>query len=133
MNAAHDFPALILQDLSPAAVEDYLMVSGWRRTEHREGLFSIWESDEADASVMLPYNTAYRDYSARLNDALTTIAEVCRIDSGEALTLEIAAARNDILLLRLDQPVPDGSIPLHEAAHRAGELTASDGALSGEA
>lgn len=118
MNGVHEFaarPLALTEDLSPSAIETFLKVSGWQQTEHRDGLFSVWESASDDASVMLPYDVSYRDFTARLRDALHTIADVYNIKNGEDLALEIASARSDILLLRADQETFDGSIPLQEA------------------
>src|SRR5262245_4282438 len=108
-------PLMLTEDLSPAAVEAFLVVNGWLRTDHREGISAIWESTTADASLMLPYDRSYRDFPARLKDALSTIAEVYSIRDDEDLALEIASARSDILFVRADQQTIDGSIPLHEA------------------
>lgn len=118
MNGVHEFaarPLVLTEDLSPSAVEAFLRVRGWQQIQHRDGLFSIWESIAQDASVMLPYDNSYRDFKARLNDALYTIADIYHIKTGEDLALEIASARSDILLLRADQETVDGSIPLSEA------------------
>ncbi|MEU6415707.1 hypothetical protein [Microbispora sp. NPDC046933] len=118
MNGVHEFaarPLVLTEDLSPPAVEAFLKVRGWQQVRHQEGLFSIWESVAQDASVMLPYDSSYRDFKARLQDALYTIADVYNIKNSEDLALEIASARSDILLLRADQETVDGSIPLDEA------------------
>ncbi|WP_066361014.1 hypothetical protein [Herbidospora mongoliensis] len=104
-----------VEDLSPAAVETFLKVSGWLRTDWREGLYSIWESTTERASLMVPFDRSYRDFPARLRDALATIADVYEIGNDEDLALEIAGARHDILLVRADQTTVDGSIPLSEA------------------
>lgn len=103
-----------IQDLSPRAIEEFLRTVGWIREEYREGVNSFWVNATQGASLMLPYNSRYRDFSTRLNDALRTISEVHNV-RGEALALEIASARSDILLLRADQTTLDGSIPLAEA------------------
>ncbi|MEO3862218.1 hypothetical protein [Acrocarpospora sp. B8E8] len=118
MNTTSDHaarPLILTEDLSPAAIEAFLEVSGWAQTDVRDGLFSIWENVLADASLMLPYDRSYHDFSARLADALATIADVYGIGNQEDLALEIASARSDILLLRTDQQTLDGSIPLSEA------------------
>jgi hypothetical protein len=111
------------EDLSPSAVEAFLRLSGWRRDEYRKGISSIWSLDEADASILVPHNRTYRDFSARLRDALYTIADVYNLRSEEALALEIAGARSDILLLRTDQQILDGSIPLSEAQDLLGGVS----------
>ncbi len=108
-------PLVAVEDLSPAAVETFLKVSGWLRTDWREGLYSIWESTTERASLMVPFDRSYRDFPARLRDALATIADVYEIGNDEDLALEIAGARHDILLVRADQTTVDGSIPLSEA------------------
>jgi hypothetical protein len=118
MNGAQDQgarPFEPTEDLTPSAIEAYLRMSGWRQADRREGVSAIWHLDEANASLLLPYDRSYRDFSERLSDALYTIADVNDIRSDEALSLEIAGARSDILLLRADQPTLDGSIPLSEA------------------
>ncbi|MFJ7075173.1 hypothetical protein [Streptomyces sp. NPDC098781] len=103
-----------IRDLSPQAIEDFLRTVGWIREDFREGVNSFWVNAAEGASLMLPYNSRYRDFNTRLNDALRTISEVHKV-KGEALALEIASARSDILLLRADQTTLDGSIPLTEA------------------
>ncbi|WP_030457054.1 hypothetical protein [Herbidospora cretacea] len=118
MTTARDFaarPLVAVEDLSPAAVETFLRVRGWLRTDWRENLYSIWESTTERASLMLPFDRSYRDFPARLRDALTTIADVYELRNDEDLALEIAGARSDILLVRADQATVDGSIPLAEA------------------
>ncbi|MFF3379709.1 hypothetical protein ACFYXF_43005 [Streptomyces sp. NPDC002680] len=103
-----------IRDLSPRAIEDFLRTVGWIREGYREGINSFWVNEAEGASLMLPYNSRFRDFTTRLNDALRTISEVHKV-KGEALALEIASARSDILLLRADQATFDGSIPLAEA------------------
>ena len=102
------------EDLTPASVELFLRTTGWRRTQFRDGVSAIWENSAADASLMLPYNQAYRDYRPRLKEALATIATVHGIGL-DALPIEIASASSDILFLRADQSAAGGSIPLREA------------------
>ncbi|MEU6347664.1 hypothetical protein ABZ883_42945 [Streptomyces sp. NPDC046977] len=103
-----------VRDLNPRAIEDFLRTVGWIREDYREGVKGVWVNEAEGASLMLPYNPRFRDFNTRLNDALHTISEVHKV-RGEALALEIASARSDILLLRADQTTLDGSIPLTEA------------------
>ena len=102
-------------DINPGSVEAFLRMHGWVQEDVREGISSIWANPEDDASVLLPYNRRYRDYSLRLREALEVIADVQRVPYGEELGLEIASAVSDILFVRADQVTPDGSIPLSEA------------------
>ncbi|MEV4062198.1 hypothetical protein [Nonomuraea dietziae] len=118
MNLAQDQPVRPFEpteDLSPAAIETFLAISGWSQVDRREGICAIWESRDEGASIFLPYDATYRDYRARLVDALRTIADVYQLTSQEALALKIAGARSDILLVRAEQEILDGSIPLIEA------------------
>jgi hypothetical protein len=91
-----------VEDLSPSAIESFLRSNGWVIVDHRPGVCAIWENDALDASLMMPYNRNFRDFPARLRDALRTISTVHEISS-EALPVEIAGARNDIMFLRADQ------------------------------
>jgi hypothetical protein len=103
-----------VEDLSPTAIESFLHSNGWARVNYRPGISAIWENDALDASILMPYNEEFRDFPARLRDALDTICSVHDI-SNEALPVEIASAQNDIMFLRADQSASDGSIPLQEA------------------
>ncbi|WP_242903716.1 hypothetical protein [Actinomadura terrae] len=103
------------EDLTPKAIEAFLRQSGWKCEEVREGISSIWSLDQADASIMLPYNRRFRDFRARLFNALDVIADVYNIRNSDELELKIAGAGSDILLLRADQATINGSIPLDEA------------------
>ena len=108
-------PLDLMQDLTPSAIEAFLRVSGWQQADLREGVSAIWQLPEAHASLMLPYDTSFRDFPNRLRDALQTISEVYDIRNTETLALEIIGAQSDIILLRADGPTFEGSIPLTEA------------------
>lgn len=102
------------QDLSPWSVEKYLELSGWSQEELRAGTFAVWISEDEDAEILLPYDIELRDFSRRYREALHTLTEITGL-RGEALALEIVAARKDVFLLRADQLTLDGSIPFLEA------------------
>lgn len=101
-------------ELDPSAVETFLGVTGWSRSELRDGVYSIWENRDARARLLLPYDPEYRDFPLRFSEALNVLSQVHHL-RGQALAMEIASARSDILLLRADQYSVDGSIPLQEA------------------
>lgn len=101
-------------DLTPWAVEQYLLLSEWRLIERRGSDFAIWGTADQRASLMLPYDSTFGDFSLRFREALRAIAEVVELE-GEALALEIVSARKDIFLVRADQDTADGSIPFVEA------------------
>ena len=100
-------------DLSPAAVARFLRTTGWERVRQRSGVMSVWRMGDR-ASVLLPEDESFDDYRDRLTEALQTVGRVHGV-RGPALSLEIASASSDILLLRADQYLVDGSIPIREA------------------
>lgn len=103
----------LTDDLTPPAIEAFLRVAGWQQTDRREGISAIWRLD--NASLMLPYNSTFRDFPDRLRDALRAISEVHNIQDTESLALEIIGAQSDIIFLKADQATFEGSIPLAEA------------------
>ncbi|WP_207454606.1 hypothetical protein [Desertivibrio insolitus] len=102
------------QDLSPWSVEQFLSLSGWVRQELRAGTFAVWSAADESAEILLPYDVKLRDFGRRYREALEILAGITGLE-GEALALEIVAARKDIFLLRADQMTVDGSIPFLEA------------------
>ncbi|MCK9874186.1 hypothetical protein MXD59_00020 [Frankia sp. Ag45/Mut15] len=106
-----DLPSL---DVDPGEIESFLLVNGWQRVAHSLGVSAIWENTALDSSVMVPYDSEYRDFGMRVRDALRTISLVHGIER-TALPLRILSARSDIVLLRADQLTPGDSIPLSEA------------------
>lgn len=103
-------------DLTPRTVETFLAVTGWHLETRREGHSALWalDDDRGEASLMLPYDTSFRDFQQRFRDALSIISDVHGV-TGDALGLEVASASADILLVRADQFMDDGTIPLSEA------------------
>lgn len=98
--------------LTPAEVATYLASAGWverQRAPHAV----LWTSGEGDGEVelLLPLNPAYRDYQARLRDAIRTIALVEERDAREVLA-DLFATTVDTQHFRLLPDLPSGSIPL---------------------
>lgn len=101
-------------DLGAGALAKYLAVTGWEMVRENSGVSSVWSLPGENASLMLPADPEFGDYSRRLADALDVISSIHRV-RGQALVLEIASASSDILMLRADQFSADGTIPLREA------------------
>jgi hypothetical protein len=70
---------------------------------------------ERVASVLLPRDTTFVDYSKRLREAVDTIAQVYGW-SLSGLAEQVAAVHADLFFVRVSQDMSDGTIPLRQAS-----------------
>lgn len=109
----------IASTLTPTSVSQYLASNDWTmqsRTDDRE-LWLLPGEAGPHGRVMLPRATDYADFAERFRDTLHSLGVIYGWDASE-LAERIVAARADMLFVRLDQEMVDGTIPL-----RQGELT----------
>ena len=68
----------ILRAVRSQDVAVYLHARRWREQERREGEYAIWQrtGDNEPVEILLPLNTAYRDYAARIAGVLQTLEAV---------------------------------------------------------
>jgi hypothetical protein len=68
----------VLRAVRPQDVAVYLQARRWREQERREGEYAIWQrtADDEPVEILLPLNTAYRDYAARIAGVLQTLEAV---------------------------------------------------------
>lgn len=104
--------------LTPTAVSQYLAAQHWELESRRDRVREIWvltdESGRSQGRIMLPFSTKYEDFTQRFYDALLAIGKINSWDATQ-LQEQIIAARADLLFLRLDQEMTDGTIPLIQA------------------
>jgi hypothetical protein len=104
--------------LSPAAVSQHLAAHGWQLERRQDKVRELWSlTDDAGDTigrVLLPLATDFEDFRHRYDEALYGIAQVYGWDP-ETLFDRISATRADIFSIRLDQSLPDGTIPFAQA------------------
>jgi hypothetical protein len=68
----------VLRAVRPQDVAVYLQARRWREQERREGEYAIWQrtADDEPVEILLPLNTAYRDYAARIAGVLQTLEAI---------------------------------------------------------
>ncbi|MFG2043996.1 hypothetical protein [Dactylosporangium sp. NPDC048998] len=101
-----------LDALDPQVFARYLNHAGW--TEREPGLpASVWELDAEGEQfeLLLPLDRSFRDFRARLWDALRTVAIAEQRDP-EAVLRDIAATTVDSQHFHLLPDFPTGKIPL---------------------
>ncbi len=109
----------IAATLTPAVVSQYLASEDWVLESRQDRVREIWRLPEAKANtrrarIMLPLATDFEDFPQRFLDALHTLGRVYDW-SADRLREHIIAARADLLFVRLDQVVSDGTIPFRQA------------------
>jgi hypothetical protein len=103
--------------LTPAAVSQYLASHDWKLESRRDAVREIWRlpGDGGDlARIMLPLATGYADFTDRFQEALFALAHVYNIEASQ-LADHVTSTRADLFFVRLDQPMPDGTIPFRQA------------------
>ncbi|MEV8639497.1 hypothetical protein AB0395_48935, partial [Streptosporangium sp. NPDC051023] len=127
----------LTSSLAPSAISQFLASNAWELESRQNEVREIWRlpaGDDFAARIMLPLDSEFADYSSRLYDALYAIGRVNDWDADQ-LYEHIIAAKADLLYIRLDQSLPDGTIPFRQAETtinaiyrmmRAAATTASD-------
>ncbi|MGH3943073.1 MAG: hypothetical protein ACRDTG_31505 [Pseudonocardiaceae bacterium] len=106
----------VVGTLTPTAVSQYLASHHWE-LESRHEVKEIWRLPGADGPrgrVMLPLATDYVDFPQLFIDALYALGCIYDWDADE-LAERVMAARADLLFVRLDQVMTDGTIPFRQA------------------
>ncbi|WP_214107926.1 YbjN domain-containing protein [Acrocarpospora catenulata] len=115
----------LVQTLTPNAVSRYLASHDWELESRQDDIREIWRLPGHDgdllARIMLPLDSEYLDYPRRFFDALKTITLVNDWDANK-LYEEVTVASADLLYIRLDQAMSDGTIPFKQAESTIGAI-----------
>lgn len=105
-----------VDQLQPADIAAYLAVSGWELEQQRGTAAEVWRLPSADrvTRLLLPRDRAFADYGTRLDDAVRLLQAMNEF-SLEQLAMRVAQTRADVLYVRADQTMTDGTIPLSQA------------------
>ncbi|MGR6921118.1 hypothetical protein ACU635_43340 [[Actinomadura] parvosata] len=118
MRSTFEASLLELADsLAPTAVSQFLASQAWELESRQDHVSEIWRlpaHGSRPARIMLPLATDYVDFRERFYDALKAIRIVNDWDA-EKLYEHIIATRSDLLYIRLDQTMVDGTIPVRQA------------------
>ncbi|MGW2161625.1 hypothetical protein [Nonomuraea sp. NPDC001699] len=108
----------LTSSLTPAAVSQFLATQSWELESRLDEVREIWrlrkDHGALAARIMLPLSSDFADYSHRFYDALNAIRLINDWDV-DSLYEHIVATRADLLYIRLDQAMPDGTIPFRQA------------------
>lgn len=113
-----------LTSVSPTLLRAMLMANGWRETEAGPEFFQVLESPDSESGVSIPMNRDFRDYPARLNEALVEVEDHFG-ERARTIMLQLLAGPMDELFFAEDAPTVHGSIAwpageqLHETARDA--------------
>ncbi len=104
-------------DLKPQSVSAYLLATGWTLSNARPGIetWDLLEGSKLSARVSLPTNPKFDDFRLRYDEALERLRVVNDWTSTK-LVSAISTSRSDMMYIRADQAVLDGTIPLKQAA-----------------
>jgi len=106
-----------VDQLQPPDIAAYLAVSGWQLEQQRGPAAEVWRLQSSavrPTRLLLPRDPEYADYGARLDDALKLLRALHEF-TPEQLALRVAQTRADVLYVRADQSMMDGTIPLKQA------------------
>lgn len=106
------------QALTPPAVSQYLAAHDWS-LERQDSAKQVWLSAGSGKTatatrLMLPMDPDYADFANRFADALLSLGRVYGWSASD-LQEQISSTRADLLFVRLDQSMPDGTIPFRQA------------------
>lgn len=107
----------LTRSLTPAAVSQFLASQSWELETRDDQIKEIWRVPDHGpraARIMLPLATDYVDFRERFYDALRAIGRLNDWDA-DSLYEHIIAAKSDLLYIRLDQAMADGTIPFRQA------------------
>ncbi|WP_458690946.1 hypothetical protein [Nocardia tengchongensis] len=103
--------------LTPSNVAQFLATHNWTCRADRQ-FDQVWvfgeQVDGRPASVLLPREPSFVDYQKRLREALIEVSRIYDLAIPE-LAEKVASVRADLFLVRVDQAMPDGTIPLRQA------------------
>lgn len=107
-----------LRAVRPHDVVAYLRARHWREHKQCEGQYAIWqhESDGEPFEILLPLNSAYRDYATRIAEALQTLEAVEQRSQHDILT-DIQNVACDVTHISAEgEALSGGTISLHGGA-----------------
>ncbi len=107
----------IASTLSPPAVSQYLATHEWELETRDRDVKEIWKlpgDGGVRGRIMLPLATDFVDFPRRFGETLQALATIYNWDPA-VLAERIAAARADLLFVRLDQEMVDATIPFRQA------------------
>lgn len=106
----------LLNSIRPIDFTAYLRSAGWWREREEQGQWTKWAKD-GGYEILLPINTAYGDYAARIADALGVL-EAAENRSRLEIMDDLLSSPSDIMRLRVfNGSTGDGSLPMNEAAN----------------
>lgn len=107
-----------LRTLRPLEVAAYLRAKGWREEADFSGKASLWllqQPDGIEFDVTLPLRRSLADYTLRMEELLTTIANAERRSQLEVLR-DILTTTSDLIRVRApSREAEDGTLPLEQA------------------
>ena len=113
-----------LAAINPDVLRAMLLVNGWREINVRSELFWVLESPNEEADTSIPISRSFRDYPARLNEALIEVEKYFG-ERARPFMLQLLAGPTDELFFAEEAPTVRGSIPwrigekLHDTAREA--------------
>jgi hypothetical protein len=99
-----------LDGVTPADVARYLAATGWSERQRARHM-SVWTTAENGFELLLPFDAEFRDYNARLRDAVHTIA-LAEERAARDVLADMAATTVDTQHFRLRPDLPSGTIAL---------------------
>ena len=107
-----------LRTLRPLEVAAYLRAKGWREEADLNGKASLWLLRQPDGSaldVTLPLRRSLADYTLRMEELLTTLANAERRSQLEVLR-DIQTTASDLIRVRApSREAEDGTLPFEQA------------------
>lgn len=104
-----------LKSVQPLEFAAYLRASGWREYEHLPERASVWSLNDGSGGgyeILLPLRRDFRDFTARISEALQTL-EVVEQRSQLDILGELATTVADVVRVRVNPLVSaNGSIPI---------------------
>jgi hypothetical protein len=105
-----------LRKIDPNQVAVYLEKKGWRQESCIEQKASIWtiaDTSEDEAEVLLPLNTSFRDYPFRVSEILQTLEAIEQRPQTDIYN-NLIESLSDIIRIRLTHDdFGDGTVPLN--------------------
>jgi len=112
-NPLIDIKSLI--SITPAQIMSYLKAKGWVQEKVIHSVSSVWLQKEFE--IIVPLETSYKDYNARVVDALETLA-IFEGRSLDTVLKDIKNALKDVIRIRAISPATSkGTIPLEDGLH----------------
>jgi hypothetical protein len=105
-----------LRKIDPNQVAVYLEKKGWRQESYIDQKASIWtiaDTSEDEAEVLLPLNTSFRDYPFRVSEILQTLEAIEQRPQADIYN-NLIELLSDIIRIRLTHDdFSDGTVPLN--------------------